>query len=129
MSEISKNEMVKISQDLLNRYAQASHDHNPIHLKEEEAKKVGLPSVIAHGMLVAGLINSRVHSFQKEQLEGNWEIGKINYRFKAMTFLGETVVCGGRYEEKEDGTLACTLFAENERGEVKTMARVRLQRV
>ena len=40
-------------------YAAASGDHNPIHQDEDVARSVGLPGVIAHGMLtmaVAGRI-------------------------------------------------------------------------
>lgn len=36
-------------------YAEASGDHNPIHSDEEVALAVGLPGVIAHGMLTLGL--------------------------------------------------------------------------
>ncbi|MBC3760344.1 MaoC/PaaZ C-terminal domain-containing protein [Quadrisphaera oryzae] len=39
--------------DLL-RYADASGDHNPIHASDEVARSVGLPGVIAHGMLTMG---------------------------------------------------------------------------
>ncbi|MDR2564510.1 MAG: MaoC family dehydratase N-terminal domain-containing protein [Bifidobacteriaceae bacterium] len=38
----------------LARYAQASGDRNPIHLDEQAANAVGLPGVIAHGMLTMG---------------------------------------------------------------------------
>src|SRR5258708_39652776 len=37
-------------------YAEASGDHNPIHLDDDFAQKVGLPGVIAHGMLQMGLM-------------------------------------------------------------------------
>ena len=36
-------------------YANASGDQNPIHQNEEFAKSVGLPDVIAHGMLTMAL--------------------------------------------------------------------------
>ena len=36
-------------------YANASGDQNPIHQHEEFAKSVGLPDVIAHGMLTMAL--------------------------------------------------------------------------
>ena len=39
----------------LRAYAQASGDSNPIHLDEAVARSVGLPDVIAHGMLTMGL--------------------------------------------------------------------------
>ena len=39
----------------LGGYAAASGDSNPIHLDREAAQAVGLPDVIAHGMLTMGL--------------------------------------------------------------------------
>ncbi|MFV0252075.1 MAG: MaoC family dehydratase [Beutenbergiaceae bacterium] len=40
------------------RYAGASGDFNPIHWNERFATEVGLPGVIAHGMLTMGLAGS-----------------------------------------------------------------------
>lgn len=40
----------KIELDMPIRYAEASGDHNPIHLDPEVAKLVGLPGVINHGL-------------------------------------------------------------------------------
>ena len=41
----------QVSRETLVRYAGASGDFNPIHWNERFAKEVGLPDVIAHGML------------------------------------------------------------------------------
>ena len=43
-----------INRKLLIAYANASGDQNPIHQDETFAKSVGLPDVIAHGMLTMG---------------------------------------------------------------------------
>ncbi len=52
-------ELPKFSQNFkrenLNAYAKASGDFNKIHLDEEFAKSVGLPNIIAHGMLTMGI--------------------------------------------------------------------------
>lgn len=45
----------KVNRELLVQYANASGDQNPIHQDEAFAKSVGLPDVIAHGMLTMGL--------------------------------------------------------------------------
>ena len=45
----------KINRKLLVAYANASGDQNPIHQDEAFAKSVGLPDVIAHGMLTMAL--------------------------------------------------------------------------
>ncbi|MDQ0377590.1 MaoC family dehydratase [Amycolatopsis thermophila] len=46
---------VHVTRDQLVRYAGASLDFNPIHWNERFAKEVGLPDVIAHGMLTMAL--------------------------------------------------------------------------
>ncbi|CAB4627174.1 unannotated protein [freshwater metagenome] len=45
----------KITRDSLVRYAGASGDFNPIHYRDDVAQSVGLPGVLAHGMLTMGL--------------------------------------------------------------------------
>ena len=48
--EIVYEESTKVDEDQTHRYAEASGDHNPIHLDENTAKMVGLPGIINHGM-------------------------------------------------------------------------------
>ena len=45
-----------INRALVKSYADASGDQNPIHQNEEFALSVGLPNVIAHGMLTMALV-------------------------------------------------------------------------
>jgi acyl dehydratase len=45
----------ELTRDSLVRYAGASGDFNPIHYRDDVAKSVGLPGVLAHGMLTMGL--------------------------------------------------------------------------
>lgn len=49
-----------ITRDSLVRYAGASGDFNPIHYRDDVAKSVGLPGVLAHGMLTMGISISPV---------------------------------------------------------------------
>lgn len=49
-----------VTREDLVAYADASGDQNPIHQDERFAKEVGLPDVIAHGMLTMGLIGSLI---------------------------------------------------------------------
>ena len=44
-----------LMRDSLVRYAGASGDFNPIHYRDDVATSVGLPGVLAHGMLTMGL--------------------------------------------------------------------------
>ncbi len=43
-----------LTRDSLVRYAGASGDFNPIHYRDDVAQSVGLPGVLAHGMLTMG---------------------------------------------------------------------------
>jgi acyl dehydratase len=43
-------ETTKVDEDQTHRYAEASGDHNPIHLDENTAKMAGLPGIINHGL-------------------------------------------------------------------------------
>lgn len=45
----------ELTRDSLVRYAGASGDFNPIHYRDDFAQAVGLPGVLAHGMLTMGL--------------------------------------------------------------------------
>ena len=73
----------KIDRELLKRYADASGDQNPIHQDETFAKSVGLPDVIAHGMLTMGLVGQYV---------SDWAGGSANVREFSARFIKPVVV-------------------------------------
>lgn len=53
--DIVATESFHLTRDNLVRYAGASGDFNPIHYRDDIAVSVGLPGVLAHGMLTMGL--------------------------------------------------------------------------
>src|SRR6187200_3644903 len=60
LSELTVGEVVAerefaLTRESLVRYAGASGDVNPIHYRDDIAASVGLPGVLAHGMLTMGL--------------------------------------------------------------------------
>lgn len=59
---------VRVTRADLVRYAGASLDFNPIHLSERFAKSVGLPDVIAHGMLTMAIAGRAVTAWGKGEL-------------------------------------------------------------
>jgi acyl dehydratase len=66
MIEVGANLPEKIfylDRELLKHYADASGDQNPIHQNEEFAVSVGLPNVIAHGMLTMALVGKYISDF------------------------------------------------------------------
>jgi len=58
-----EEKVFSIDRAMLKAYAAASGDQNPIHQNEEFAKAVGLPNVIAHGMLTMALVGKYVTDF------------------------------------------------------------------
>jgi acyl dehydratase len=53
--DVVAEETFHLTRDTLVRYAGASGDFNPIHYRDDVAQSVGLPGVLAHGMLTMGL--------------------------------------------------------------------------
>ncbi|WP_460800006.1 MaoC/PaaZ C-terminal domain-containing protein [Microbacterium sp. GXF0217] len=53
---------IHLTRESLVRYAGASGDFNPIHYRDDVAASVGLPGVLAHGMLTMGIASSVVVS-------------------------------------------------------------------
>ncbi|AXE55074.1 MaoC family dehydratase [Aurantimicrobium sp. MWH-Uga1] len=53
--DVIAEESFHLTRDNLVRYAGASGDFNPIHYRDDVAVSVGLPGVLAHGMLTMGL--------------------------------------------------------------------------
>src|SRR5205807_10568076 len=74
---------VEITRDQITAYAEASGDRNPIHLDEDFARQVGLPGVIAHGMLQMGLL-ARVAGDPAR-------LRRLSCRFAAVVRPGDTV--------------------------------------
>ena len=67
-------------------YAEASGDHNPVHLNNDVATAVGLPGVINHGLGTLSLVAGGL----AEQLAGGdpAAVGGLRVRFTDMVFPG-----------------------------------------
>lgn len=55
VGDVIAERTVHLTRESLVRYAGASGDYNPIHYRDDIAAAVGLPGVLAHGMLTMGL--------------------------------------------------------------------------
>jgi acyl dehydratase len=112
-----------ITQEQLQRYADASGDHNPIHLDEEAAHRVGLDSVIAHGMLSMAFLGQFVMQRISDTPEAH--LAQLKVRFVNMVRLGDTLTCYGLVRERHRDhadrisvTIEC--WAQNQKGEKVT---------
>lgn len=101
----------RLSQERINAYAEASGDHNPIHLNPEFARSVGLPSTIAHGLLTLGVACAAV-----EQWSGAWA-SRVSCRFSAPLPSGQMVSGQPRVVRSDQDSVVVELEALSEAGE------------
>ena len=93
------------------KYAGASGDYNPIHTIDEEAKKAGLPGIIAHGMWTMGSLAKLFTDFYEEGFIQDYTI-----RFKGMVFLNDVVTLQAELAEENENILRFQVRAVNQNG-------------
>ena len=86
-----------IDRAMLKAYADASGDQNPIHQNEEFALSVGLPNVIAHGMLTMALVGKYVT---------DWARGAVAVKEFSARFVKPVIVPA---DQKVDLTVSATV--------------------
>jgi acyl dehydratase len=97
-----------VTQEQINAYAEASGDHNPIHVDPEFARAVGLPGTIAHGLLDMGILTEAVARWAG----GYEQVVAVSCRFSKPLLPGETVTCSGRVIDVDDSARTATLELE-----------------
>jgi acyl dehydratase len=99
-----------INRKLLVEYANASGDQNPIHQDEAFAKSVGLPDVIAHGMLTMALAGKYL-----TDISGSQSVLEFSARFiKPVVVPADTdvaLVISGKVTEINNGIAKIELLA------------------
>lgn len=112
-----------ITQEQLNRYAEASGDFNPIHLDEAAAHRVGLDSIIAHGMLSMAFLGQYIS--QQIVSDPTALLASLKVRYVGMVRLGDTLTCHGVVKNIAvaggETTITIECWAQNQRGEKVTV--------
>jgi acyl dehydratase len=103
----------QVTRDQISAYAEASGDHNPIHLDDDAARAAGLPGVIAHGMLGMAQLANFVVAYAGDYRR----LRRLRCRFSGMVLPGDTITFSGRVAGEEDGLVRLELNAENQKGE------------
>jgi acyl dehydratase len=92
-----------VNRATLKAYADASGDQNPIHQNEEFAISVGLPNVIAHGMLTMALVGKYVT---------DWAGGSAKVQHFGTRFIKPVIVPA---DTDVDLTVTATVSAVDEK--------------
>ncbi|HEX5369318.1 MAG TPA: MaoC/PaaZ C-terminal domain-containing protein [Dehalococcoidia bacterium] len=104
----------KLQQSMLNAYADASGDHNPIHVDEAFAKTTQMGGTIAHGMLVLSFISEMMTAaFGRLWLES----GSLDVRFRNPARPGDSVTARAAPQAPKDGRLRYAVECVNDAGE------------
>ena len=107
-----------ITQEQIERYAEASGDFNPVHVDHEFAAASQFGGTIAHGMLVAASISEMMTMAFGE----NWLVrGSLKLRFKAPVYPSEHISTFGRVKSVREraGTreITCAVCVSKSDGE------------
>ena len=107
-----------ITQEQIERYAEASGDFNPVHVDHEFAAASQFGGTIAHGMLVAASISEMMTMAFGE----DWAVrGSLKVRFKAPVYPSEQISTFGRVKNiREQGGIrevTCAVGVSKSSGE------------
>lgn len=104
-----------LTQAMIDAYAQASGDYNPIHIDPDFARTTPMGGTIAHGMLVLSFISEMMTAaFGELWLRG----GTLDVRFRAPARPGDTVTARARPQEGKDGHRRYAVECVSQSGEV-----------
>ena len=103
----------RVSQAQVAKYADASGDHNPLHLDDAFAAATPYGGTIAHGMLILAFVSeSMTKSFGRAWLCD----GKLKARFRAPVFPGDTVTTSGTLKSTGDAKATYAMTVRNQDG-------------
>jgi len=121
--QVIDEQIYYVNRALLKQYADASGDQNPIHQDEAFAKSVGLPDVIAHGMLTLAFVGKYV----SDVAGGSANVLELGGRFTKPVIVpaGQDVdlTVSATVTEIEDGKVSLSLSATSAGVKVLGMAK------
>ena len=121
--QVLEEKVFFVNRVLLKQYADASGDQNPIHQDEAFAKSVGLPDVIAHGMLTMALVGKYV----TEIAGGSANVLELGGRFTKPVIVPAgtdvDITVSATVTDVEDGKASLSLVATSAGVKVLGMAK------
>ena len=107
-----------ITQERIQRYAEATGDFNPIHIDPEFGASSQFGGTIAHGMLVAALVSESM----TQKFARHWaESGRMKLRFRAPVKPGEQIATFGTVKHVKEvagaSEVVCTVGVRKPDGE------------
>lgn len=128
LGDVLVEQELALDRESLVRYAGASGDFNPIHYWDAVAERVGLPGVLAHGMLTMGL----AASVATAQLSEFGEVSDYGVRFTRPVLVdaieGARVHVSAKVAELSDESIRVDLTVKAAETTVLGKAQLRIRR-
>ncbi len=103
----------RVTQEQVARYAEASGDHNPLHLDPEFAAGTPYGRPIAHGMLALAFLSE----LMAQEFGLAWlRQGRLKARFRAPVFPGDSVQAEGQLKSEANGAAVYSVTLTNQDG-------------
>lgn len=107
-----------ITQSIIDQYAEASGDFNPIHIDQQFAAKSTFQSTIAHGLMIAASIS---HMLSKAFGISWANSGQLSLRFRTPVMEGDSISTFGKIEtiicQNELIEINCTVGVKKDNGQ------------
>lgn len=113
-AELGKSDWLKISQEMVDLFAEATEDKQWIHVDEQKAAKTAFGGTIAHGFLLLSLLprlKKDIARFDCAEMAINYGSDKVRYLMPVRT--GSEVRLAVKLERMEDSPSGIKLFTSN----------------
>ncbi|MFH1794073.1 MAG: MaoC family dehydratase [Pseudomonadota bacterium] len=115
-----------ITQEMINAYAEATGDFNPIHVDPEYSKTGPFGRTIAHGLMTLAFVAQMLNEWSDGRFD---ESGEVDIAFVGPVFVGDTVDVAGSVEQivDRDGVASARVKLSCRAGERQILAGHALQ--
>jgi 3-hydroxybutyryl-CoA dehydratase len=115
-----------VTQEMIDAYAEASGDFNPIHVDPEYAKAGPFGRTIAHGLMTLAFVAQILNEWSGGRFDAS---GEIDIAFVGPVFVGDTVEVTGTVEAlvERDGVACARVKLTCRAGERQILAGHALQ--
>lgn len=114
--EMLYKQAIKIRDGQTFIYAEPSGDHNPIHVDNDFALKVGLQGIILQGLCTMAFAHKTVVENLCGQDKDPLKCKKLGVQFARPVLPGQTITYQGYKMGKEDGGAKYGIIAQNDQG-------------
>lgn len=115
-----------VTQDMINAYAEASGDFNPIHVDPEYSKSGPFGRTIAHGLMTLAFVAQMLNEWSDGHFDAS---GEVDIAFVGPVFAGDMVEVTGTVEDivERDGVACARVKLACRAGERQILAGFALQ--